>query len=140
MGWCGFFLFFFFFLLESFNFSEGGMKRERRVNGGLGLGFEDDCNDVNGSYRIASSSASSSTPLKHTSSPVAVGIVGSGVAGGLSYIEHPVSKFDTLAGVAIKYGVEVFPFLGSCMRNQFLLLYAWEEQVLGPIFRMLNVI
>ncbi|CAN4105499.1 unnamed protein product [Withania somnifera] len=27
--------------------------------------------------------------------------------GGLSYIQHPVSKFDTLAGVAIRYGVEV---------------------------------
>lgn len=26
---------------------------------------------------------------------------------GLNYIQHPVSKFDTLAGVAIKYGVEV---------------------------------
>lgn len=24
-----------------------------------------------------------------------------------SYIQHPVSKFDTLAGVAIRYGVEV---------------------------------
>ncbi|AES76360.1 putative LysM domain-containing protein [Medicago truncatula] len=33
---------------------------------------------------------------------------GGGVNGnGLSYIEHHVSKFDTLAGVAIKYGVEV---------------------------------
>ncbi|XP_043716490.1 uncharacterized protein LOC122664643 [Telopea speciosissima] len=27
--------------------------------------------------------------------------------GGVNYIEHHVSKFDTLAGVAIKYGVEV---------------------------------
>ncbi|KVI05253.1 Peptidoglycan-binding lysin domain-containing protein [Cynara cardunculus var. scolymus] len=27
--------------------------------------------------------------------------------GGLGYIEHTVTKFDTLAGVAIKYGVEV---------------------------------
>lgn len=27
--------------------------------------------------------------------------------GGLNYIEHQVSKFDTLPGVAIKYGVEV---------------------------------
>jgi len=26
---------------------------------------------------------------------------------GLTYIEHHVSKLDTLAGVAIKYGVEV---------------------------------
>lgn len=26
-------------------------------------------------------------------------------------IQHPVSKMDTLAGIAIKYGVEVFLFL-----------------------------
>ncbi|XP_047166423.1 uncharacterized protein LOC124835532 [Vigna umbellata] len=32
---------------------------------------------------------------------------GGGGGNGLSYIEHQVSKFDTLAGVAIKYGVEV---------------------------------
>ncbi|TKY45838.1 LysM and peptidoglycan-binding domain-containing protein 2 [Spatholobus suberectus] len=32
---------------------------------------------------------------------------GSGGGNGVSYIEHQVSKFDTLAGVAIKYGVEV---------------------------------
>jgi hypothetical protein len=29
---------------------------------------------------------------------------------GVGFIEHPVSKLDTLAGVAIKYGVEVFFF------------------------------
>lgn len=33
------------------------------------------------------------------------GSVGGG--GGVNYIEHPVSKLDTLAGVAIRYGVEV---------------------------------
>ncbi|RZC57913.1 hypothetical protein C5167_005217 [Papaver somniferum] len=32
---------------------------------------------------------------------------GGGGGGALNYIEHHVSKFDTLAGVAIKYGVEV---------------------------------
>ncbi|KAI9074343.1 hypothetical protein K1719_043715 [Acacia pycnantha] len=32
---------------------------------------------------------------------------GGAVGGGLNYIEHRVSKLDTLAGVAIKYGVEV---------------------------------
>ncbi|KAI3499066.1 hypothetical protein L1887_34859 [Cichorium endivia] len=31
----------------------------------------------------------------------------SGGGGGLDFIEHTVSKFDTLVGVAIKYGVEV---------------------------------
>lgn len=30
--------------------------------------------------------------------------------GGVGFIEHIVSKFDTLAGVAIKYGVEVVFF------------------------------
>ena len=29
----------------------------------------------------------------------------------MSYIEHQVSKLDTLAGVAIKYGVEVNYYL-----------------------------
>lgn len=32
---------------------------------------------------------------------------GGGGGRGLNYIEHQVSKLDTLAGVAIKYGVEV---------------------------------
>ncbi|KAH0990770.1 hypothetical protein GBA52_002253 [Prunus armeniaca] len=41
-----------------------------------------------------------------SSSPALVGGVGGGEAGA-GYIEHVVSKFDTLAGVAIKYGVEV---------------------------------
>ncbi|KAG8382596.1 hypothetical protein BUALT_Bualt05G0094000 [Buddleja alternifolia] len=40
------------------------------------------------------------------SSPPAAA-VGVGVNGGTNYILHTVSKFDTLAGVAIKYGVEV---------------------------------
>ncbi|KAL0287375.1 UNVERIFIED_CONTAM: hypothetical protein Sangu_2695000 [Sesamum angustifolium] len=33
--------------------------------------------------------------------------LGGGVNGGVNCIIHTVSKFDTLAGVAIKYGVEV---------------------------------
>jgi len=33
------------------------------------------------------------------------------------YIQHPISKFDTLAGIAIKYGVEVFFFLIKGFRN-----------------------
>lgn len=32
---------------------------------------------------------------------------GGGGGNGRNWIEHEVSKFDTLAGVAIKYGVEV---------------------------------
>ena len=43
-----------------------------------------------------------------TSSPGGGGGGGSSVGdGGLGYIEHTVTRFDTLAGVAIKYGVEV---------------------------------
>ncbi|PQQ07962.1 Peptidoglycan-binding lysin domain [Prunus yedoensis var. nudiflora] len=41
-----------------------------------------------------------------SSSPALVG-GGRGGEAGAGYIEHVVSKFDTLAGVAIKYGVEV---------------------------------
>ena len=36
---------------------------------------------------------------------------GGGGGNGVSYIEHQVSKLDTLAGVAIKYGVEVNYYL-----------------------------
>lgn len=45
----------------------------------------------------------SSSPLMRPSFPTSYGVG----EGGLGYIEHPVTKFDTLAGVAIKYGVEV---------------------------------
>lgn len=51
------------------------------------------------------SSPASSSPACSGNGSVALG-VGVGV-GGCNYIEHRVSKFDTLAGVAIKYGVEV---------------------------------
>ena len=46
----------------------------------------------------ASSSSLSSSPSPSYSSSS---------CSGLNYIEHRVSKMDTLAGVAIKYGVEV---------------------------------
>ncbi|KAI3453269.1 hypothetical protein Pfo_009932 [Paulownia fortunei] len=52
---------------------------------------------------VGSSSPSRSVPI---SSPPSAA-VGVGVNGGVNYILHTVSKFDTLAGVAIKYGVEV---------------------------------
>ncbi|KAL2557628.1 uncharacterized protein Fot_02367 [Forsythia ovata] len=51
----------------------------------------------------SSSSPSRSLPVSSESSTA----VGVGVNGGPNYIVHHVSKFDTLAGVAIKYGVEV---------------------------------
>lgn len=53
----------------------------------------------------ANSSASSSPACSAFSGDGSVAL-GVGV-GGCNYIEHRVSKFDTLAGVAIKYGVEV---------------------------------
>lgn len=41
-------------------------------------------------------------------SPSNFALNGNGCANnGRNWIEHPVSKLDTLAGVAIKYGVEV---------------------------------
>lgn len=40
-------------------------------------------------------------------SPSNTAAVSAGNGGGKNYIEHQVSKMDTLAGVAIKYGVEV---------------------------------
>ncbi|CAI0416309.1 unnamed protein product [Linum tenue] len=55
-------------------------------------------NNANGSTTPfkPSSGGGTSTNSSPTTSPVSRG-----------FIEHPVSKFDTLAGVAIKYGVEV---------------------------------
>ncbi|KAJ4911765.1 peptidoglycan-binding LysM domain-containing protein [Raphanus sativus] len=50
-------------------------------------------------------SPNSSPPLSSSSSPYRRG--GSNSPDRAGYIEHRVSKFDTLAGVAIKYGVEV---------------------------------
>ncbi|KAF3438343.1 hypothetical protein FNV43_RR21105 [Rhamnella rubrinervis] len=49
---------------------------------------------------------SPSTASSSSSSPSSVNGNGVGI-GGKNYIEHRVSKMDTLAGVAIKYGVEV---------------------------------
>lgn len=50
----------------------------------------------------------SSPYLMQSSCDTSPGGGGSSVGdGGLGYIEHTVTKFDTLAGVAIKYGVEV---------------------------------
>ncbi|CAA0806689.1 peptidoglycan-binding LysM domain-containing protein [Striga hermonthica] len=51
---------------------------------------------------VGSSSPSRSPPI--SSPPPTVGV---GVDGGVNYILHTVTKFDTLAGIAIKYGVEV---------------------------------
>ncbi|KAL6970115.1 hypothetical protein U1Q18_029820 [Sarracenia purpurea var. burkii] len=62
----------------------------------------------NGGMTTKSSSPSpdraTTPPLPPSCSSAGVGVGG---GGGVSYIEHRVSKMDTLAGVAIKYGVEV---------------------------------
>lgn len=66
--------------------------------------------------------------MQHSSSSTCVG--GSSVGNGLNgvgCIVHTVTKFDTLAGVAIKYGVEVVfnfhyvcRFMFDCLFNEFL--------------------
>jgi len=58
--------------------------------------YEYDENLPNSQMMIMSSFASTSPPT-------------------LAYIQHPVSKLDTLAGIAIKYGVEVFFLLFQIM-------------------------
>ncbi|PIN25106.1 hypothetical protein CDL12_02158 [Handroanthus impetiginosus] len=67
--------------------------------------MDDGNGEMDSVYRgmVGSSSPSRSPPVSSTTS------AGVSVApnGGANYILHTVSKFDTLAGVAIKYGVEV---------------------------------
>ncbi|KAK4403170.1 hypothetical protein Sango_1057700 [Sesamum angolense] len=53
---------------------------------------------------VGSSLLSRSEPISLPSSATSIG---TGLNGGVNYIVHTVSKFDTLAGIAIKYGVEV---------------------------------
>jgi hypothetical protein len=43
----------------------------------------------------------------------------SGSSSSIGYMEHTVSKLDTLAGVAIKYGVEVTNSLSRFFQSQF---------------------
>ncbi|KAI3467877.1 hypothetical protein Pfo_024540 [Paulownia fortunei] len=73
------------------------MEKERRM--------DDDNGEMDFLSRgmVGSSSPSRSLPI---SSPPSAG-VGVCLNGGVNYILHTVSKLDTLAGVAIKYGVEV---------------------------------
>lgn len=51
---------------------------------------------------------------------------GGGGSNSGNYIEHPVSKMDTLVGVAIKYGVEVSAFV---FRFKFHLVLCFLEWV-----------
>ncbi|KAL3824306.1 hypothetical protein ACJIZ3_020335 [Penstemon smallii] len=69
------------------------MEKERRIKESNG--------DTDFVYGGSSSPSRSVFPM---SSPPSAAV---GVNGGMNYILHTVSKFDTLAGVAIKYGVEV---------------------------------
>ncbi|XP_073130713.1 uncharacterized protein [Henckelia pumila] len=62
-------------------------------------------NGGGGDFFTAAMAVGSSRSLPISSPPSTA--VPVGVNGGLNYILHHVSKFDTLAGVAIKYGVEV---------------------------------
>ncbi|CAH9140024.1 unnamed protein product [Cuscuta epithymum] len=74
------------------------MDRGVRLNG-------DDYYYSSGDGSIGVASSSSASPLRRVGA--ASPCDGSVGGGGMNYIEHPVSKFDTLAGVAIRYGVEV---------------------------------
>ncbi|KAK1380493.1 LysM domain-containing protein [Heracleum sosnowskyi] len=81
------------------------MEQQLRNSGGNGF-------DDYGSFDSPMSSSSPSNKLYSVSSaPLPISSCSysysySGAVGG-NYIEHTVTKFDTLAGVAIKYGVEV---------------------------------
>ncbi|KAK4413655.1 hypothetical protein Salat_2778300 [Sesamum alatum] len=74
------------------------MEKERRM-----IDYYGDM-DLLSRGMVGSSLPSRSEPISLPSSAAPVGV---GLNGGMNYIVHTVSKFDTLAGVAIKYGVEV---------------------------------
>lgn len=96
------------------------MRRGARVNGGDCCYQEEEDDDVS----VASSSSSS--VLRFPAGSFSLAAVGDG-GGGMNYIEHPVSMMDTLAGVAIRYGVEV-------MKNNnifFILIYLFMLPVLA---------
>lgn len=57
------------------------------------------------------SDTGASFPSSISSSPSPSPSLCSSNSSGAKYIEHNVSKLDTLAGIAIKYGVEVIGIL-----------------------------
>ncbi|KAJ7954538.1 LysM and putative peptidoglycan-binding domain-containing protein [Quillaja saponaria] len=78
------------------------MERERwNVNNGNYGQFYADYDDVLDREVPNREQSPTMSFLPISSSPI------SSSSSGVNYIEHPVSKLDTLAGVAIKYGVEV---------------------------------
>lgn len=89
------------------------MEREWRNNNGFGDPW------VFESPLSSSSSSSSLSSSKLSSSPLSVSSCSPFSSRSANYIEHTVSKFDTLAGVAIKYGVEVL-LLAYVIHNTFL--------------------
>ncbi|PON77744.1 LysM domain containing protein [Parasponia andersonii] len=86
------------------------MERERRNRNGFGS-YSEFCSDFDQHNRLDQNSETNghahhqTTTTTSTLSPSSSSPSSSSPAAG--YIEHPVSKLDTLAGVAIKYGVEV---------------------------------
>lgn len=90
----------FFIFGELYGVSRMQMERERRNNGGIGEYYH-------GNSLLMESSSKAFPISSSSSSPSSSSLIGGASGGGVNYIEHPVSKFDTLAGVAIKYGVEV---------------------------------
>ncbi|XP_052205939.1 uncharacterized protein LOC127810468 [Diospyros lotus] len=82
------------------------MDREGHENGDYHQYFHrlDPAGDRLSPVRMPLSKRPISPPLYSSCSP---GASSAGVGAGLSYIKHRVSRMDTLAGVAIKYGVEV---------------------------------
>ncbi|XP_010094079.2 uncharacterized protein LOC21401074 [Morus notabilis] len=92
------------------------MEREIRSRNCIGIYSElcchNDANRVdqtncNGRYPTSSPSRSPSPSSSAAVLPVSSAPLPSSPPPAVGYIEHPVSKLDTLAGVAIKYGVEV---------------------------------
>lgn len=77
------------------------MERERRGDGDHRSFLNNNNNNHQVFDRLSPDRMWSKSPGTPSPPP------GGGVGGGVSYIEHRVSKMDTLAGVAIKYGVEV---------------------------------
>ncbi|KAF8083698.1 hypothetical protein N665_0756s0015 [Sinapis alba] len=82
---------------------EYGNRKFRGCYGGFVDRSSERCRDWSPILRI--SSPTTTSPPSAATSPVSLNP--SSYSNGAGYIEHRVSKFDTLAGIAIKYGVEV---------------------------------
>jgi hypothetical protein len=102
------------------------MERGRR-NGGYepesngfhgGIGYKS--SEIESVVVVSSSSSSPARSFAHPPSPP------SPSSTHFNYIEHRVTKMDTLAGIAIKYGVEVVRILAlHLLLHFFLLISSW---------------